>query len=232
MRLRWVIFKLFKHEERAQLTATWCSILSYFHNDVHKHNLVRNWLCKAMSTTSKMSDIFYIVFLTKTNMHMHTWGNTEAELTASWGSCTLSCFLRQTLVTNLLWKLLSTIWNMFDISPMAFHKLRTHKGTAKLTSSCKKTVGSALFKQVMWVRGFELPNVKFPTLILITTNFTACVTLLLLFCHNNRISIFIMIFFPHQKGACLIEFLGHKWSLSSYKTRIVLLTSVELQIKV
>ena len=147
MRLRWVIFKLFKHEERAQLTATWCSILSYFHNDVHKHNLVRNWLCKTMSTTSKMSDIFCIVFLTKTNMHMHmhTWGNTAAELTASWGSCALSCFLRQTLVTNFLWKLLSTISNMFDIFPMAFRKLRTHKGTAELTASCKKTVGSSLF---------------------------------------------------------------------------------------
>lgn len=176
-----------------------------------------------------MSDIFYTVFLTKTNMHMHvhTWGNTAAELTASWGSCTLSCFLRQTLVTNLLWKLLSTMSHMFDISPMAFPKLRTHKRTAELTTSCKKTVGS-----VMWVRGFELPDVKFPTLILITINFTVCVTLLLLFCHNNRISICIIIFFPHQKRACLIEFLGHKWSLSSYKTWIILLTSVELQIKV
>lgn len=66
----------------------------------------------------------------------------RAQLTAT---CTLSCFLRQTLVTNLLWNLLSTISNMFDISPMAFRKLRMHKGTAELTASCKKTVGSALF---------------------------------------------------------------------------------------
>lgn len=173
MRLRWVVFKLFKHEERAQLTATWCSILSYFHNDVHKHNLVRNWLCKAMGTLSKMFDIFGIVFLTKTDVHMHTWQN-------SW----TYCLLRQ-LYTELfpqanfgdkfaLQGELSTISKVFDISLMAFHKLCTHKEAAELTASCKKQLDQ-LFLSKSCVTSFELPNVKIPTLILIIiVNFTAC----------------------------------------------------------
>lgn len=41
------------------------------------------------------------------------------------------------------------------------------------------------------------------------------------------------IFSSPKESMSNIEFLGHKWSLSSYKTGIItLLTSVELQIKV